>query len=200
MQPMHPGAPQFPPPGVHPQYAQIPPRPHPSRAGGPKGLVAGKAEQIQGVAAALDEELYRNPNRVSSLLLFGAVALSILGALFLTPMLAAPTVFVVGCFTAAAACLGGRAVVASRSRALDAKGALPLSLELSLLELAHERGGVLSVAQSARELKISLDEAEKALSRLAKRGHAEMDVDSQGEVRYRLSSGPANPPAALPAG
>lgn len=184
--------PGFPPPGPY-----SPPAPMPPGATPPE---LGRAEKEQSLTAALDEELYRNPKRLSQLFLVGAVVLGVLGSLFLTPMLAAPMVFVVGCFTAAAASMGASALVAARSRALEEKRALPLSLELALLELAHQQGGILSISQCARELKISLNDAERALSRLAKRGHAEMDVDTRGELRFRLGSAAApRPAAALPA-
>lgn len=90
-------------------------------------------------------------------------------------------------------------VLRKKAQSLQASRSLPLELEHALLELAHRSGGELQVPETARALKIPLDEAQEALERLAKRGHADLEVKDEGQLVYKISQGSQTSPAALPA-
>jgi len=60
-------------------------------------------------------------------------------------------------------------------------------LAVRALRLASEKGGRLTVAQTAMELNVPLDAAEAALDECASRGNAYIDVDpSNGVASYRF--------------
>jgi hypothetical protein len=60
------------------------------------------------------------------------------------------------------------------------------ALELSILRLASERGGILTPALVAMETGMSLDEAQAALDQMAGKGHAELNVLDSGRLEYRF--------------
>jgi hypothetical protein len=60
------------------------------------------------------------------------------------------------------------------------------SLERSILRLAKENRGVLSVSEVALAAEVELEEAQKALEALVKRGFAELRVRKSGTLVYTL--------------
>lgn len=154
-------------------------------------------------SSTLQMELFRNPRRLPRLFLSGGLLFGLMAVLLAIPAMGMPVAFSVIASIFAVAALSGAFVLAQKARHLEKTRALPPELELSVLELAHANGGSLCVTQTARALKIPLDEAQEALERLAKRGHAQLDVKDEGELVYKIAQGtsasPSASPSALPA-
>jgi Uncharacterized membrane-associated protein/domain len=74
----------------------------------------------------------------------------------------------------------------SEPKKLDAKGAAA-AREKSVLRIARDKGGRLTPPLVALESDLSLEEAERALDELAKKGHASMVVREDGRVEYEFS-------------
>jgi hypothetical protein len=60
------------------------------------------------------------------------------------------------------------------------------SLERSILKLARENKGILTVSEVALAAEVDLDEAKKALDALVSRGFAELRVRKSGTIVYTL--------------
>ncbi|MFA6507914.1 MAG: hypothetical protein WCT14_17560 [Treponemataceae bacterium] len=74
----------------------------------------------------------------------------------------------------------------SRNKEAEKKNTDPL-MAVRVLRLAAEKGGKLSVAQTAMELNIPLDTAEKALDECASKGGAYIDINSStGIASYQF--------------
>jgi hypothetical protein len=56
--------------------------------------------------------------------------------------------------------------------------------ELAIVDLAHERGGDLTVTEVSRELRITMAEADRALTALADGSRVGVEVDPEGIVHY----------------
>jgi hypothetical protein len=63
----------------------------------------------------------------------------------------------------------------------------PASVERAILRLASERGGRLTPALVVLGSQLSIQEAERALDELAKKGHAAMRIRDDGRVEYEFS-------------
>ncbi|MCR9159913.1 MAG: TM2 domain-containing protein [Nannocystaceae bacterium] len=63
-----------------------------------------------------------------------------------------------------------------------------IDLELRVLKLARLRGGKLTAASTAAELAIPVAEADAELTKIAKAGHANVDVTDEGAVVYDFPS------------
>lgn len=63
-----------------------------------------------------------------------------------------------------------------------------IDLELRVLKLARLRGGMLTAASTAAELAIPVAEADAELTKIAKAGHANVDVTDEGAVVYDFPS------------
>lgn len=59
--------------------------------------------------------------------------------------------------------------------------------EKAILRIARDSGGRLTPSLVALESDMSVDQAEKALDELAKKGHASMQVRDDGRVEYEFS-------------
>jgi hypothetical protein len=81
-----------------------------------------------------------------------------------------------------------RAAIEDRAepRRLDAKGAAARD-EKAILRIARDAGGRVTPSLVALESDMSVDQAEKALDELAKKGHASMQVREDGRVEYEFS-------------
>lgn len=139
--------------------------------------------------SALEMELFRNPRRLPRCLLGGGLFMGMMAIVLALPALGLPVVLSVMASVSAVLAIGGAFVLGGKARKLQRTQALPPQLELDLLELAHRSGGQLCVPETARALKIPLDDAQEALERLAKRGHAELEVKEAGELVYKISQG-----------
>ena len=75
----------------------------------------------------------------------------------------------------------------SKKERVDSKTKNDPLLPVRVLRLAAEKGGRLTVAQTAMELNVPLDDAETALDECAAKGGAYIDVDpSNGIASYRF--------------
>ena len=75
-----------------------------------------------------------------------------------------------------------------------------LSPERTILKLAHEKNGRISVGDVAVGANMSLDEAEGLLKDMAKKGHCGMNVTESGRIEYEfqnLFSDPNDPPGSV---
>lgn len=169
-----------------------------SRPVAPRPTPAQIARTQSTAPATLDMELFLHPRRLPRLLMGGGVLFGMMAILLAMPAMGMPVMMSVMASLFAVLAIGGAFVLRGKSRQLEKTRALPPSLELGLLELAHQSGGELCVPDTARALQIPLDEAQEALERLAKRGHAQMDVKEGGELVYKITQGTAGAPNALP--
>jgi hypothetical protein len=69
---------------------------------------------------------------------------------------------------------------------LDAKSAAALG-EKTVLRIARDKGGRVTPSLVALESDLSVEEAEKALDDLAKKGHASMVVREDGRIEYEFA-------------
>ena len=58
------------------------------------------------------------------------------------------------------------------------------SLEKQILQIASSREGIITPAIAALESDLPLEEMEKALGEMAKRGYAQMEVEDSGRIIY----------------
>jgi hypothetical protein len=82
-------------------------------------------------------------------------------------------------------------MIASRANAPAAKKlgerAKAAEHERSILRIARDRGGRLTPALVALDCDMGVEEAERILDGLAKKGHASMQVREDGRVEYEFS-------------
>lgn len=166
------------------QQGAVPPQPAPI------------AQVARSQGAGLELELFRNPTRLPRVLMGGGIGMGILAAILALPAMGMSSVAVMAALIAFSS-ICAALVLGQKAKGLEKKRSLPIEIELGLLELAHRSGGELSVPATARALQIPLDEAQESLTRLAKRGYAELDVGPEGEMVYKISQGAAQT-AALP--
>jgi hypothetical protein len=62
-----------------------------------------------------------------------------------------------------------------------------LETERSVLRVAREKGGRLTPALVALDCEIGMDEAERVLDGLARKGHASLQVREDGRIEYEFS-------------
>lgn len=150
--------------------------------------------------ASLEMELFRNPRRLPRLMMGGGLLFGLMAVVMAIPAMGVHiSVSVMASIMALAAICAGF-VLKQKAMHAASHRALPPELELGLLALAKRHGGELCVPDTALELQIPLDEAQEALERLAKRGHAELEVKEGGEMVYKILQGSSRAPNALPAG
>lgn len=169
-----------------------------ARPGAPPAQSAQVAQVARSQGAGLELELFRNPTRLPRVLMGGGMGMGILAVILALPAVGMPGGVAMMAALIAFSSICAALVLRQKAKGLERTRALPVEIELGLLELAHRSGGELSVPATARALQIPLDEAQESLTRLAKRGYAELDVGPGGEMVYKISQGAAAPSPALP--
>jgi hypothetical protein len=192
--------------GVHLSPPTVDPHSsHESRStlsvGGPGGIVIETHAR-----ASVAHTPTRPPVELTSLvgshplIVAAALTTSALGALVVPAvvihLLALPWLFEAPAVVAALFIALGAVAVLRRSRPAPRDTA---SLEHCILDLAVHRGGTLTIADTAHALRISLADADAALTAVARAGHADVANDPlTGTVLFRFQfAGTPQPAAAL---
>lgn len=161
--------------------------------------VAHVAQVPRQESNSLEMELFRNPRRLPRLMMGGGVFFGLMAVVMALPAMGVHISVSIMASMMALFAIGAGFVLKQKAAHNVMSKALPPELELGLLALAKKQGGELCVPDTALALQIPLDQAQDALERLAKRGHAELEVKDGGEMVYKILQGAAAAPHALSA-
>ncbi len=84
--------------------------------------------------------------------------------------------------------LGVAGMRSAQRSSKSASGYQSSAVEEKLLLTAQRQGGAVTVTQAARALSMAEPAADAVLTRLAKEGRVQMDVDDEGVIRYRVDT------------
>jgi predicted DNA-binding transcriptional regulator len=154
----------------------------------PGTVVVGKSPETMIPHAARDAVANVSAGGIFGGLAIGAGVLMLLAAVvafMVLPLALGTAGFVIAALMAAVGIGAGAVGFAARGGAAQKRAERNArTRELAIVDLAEKRGGDLTVLDVARELRISMAEADRALTALAKQGHVGVEVDPEGIVHY----------------
>lgn len=121
--------------------------------------------------------------KAGGVVFFGAAAITLAAAVLVASL---PGSAILGVAALGFGFGGGLFLRGGRSQKRKGDDAKVAALETALLRVAEKHGAVLTASDAARELGISVQDADRALTRMSDGTRVSLEVDDEGLIRYEF--------------